>query len=84
MVSEWIGSSNIVQILVSFEEVTLPEPDNFDQSITSATKNQIWEKQVAHYVDRLETFEANKKAFYIILWQLCSKLLKTKLMGHRF
>ena len=33
-------------------------------------------------LDRLEMFEDEKKALYNILWQLGSKLLKTKLMGH--
>lgn len=55
---------------------------SFNQSISSATKHLIREKQVACYIDRLEMFKDNKKVLYNTLWQLCSKLPKTKLMGH--
>ena len=57
--SKWTRGSTLAKILMMFEDVTIPQLEDFDQYKMSETKFLIWKKQVACYVDRLALFKKN-------------------------
>ena len=63
-------------------DVSKHEPQDLDPTITSAAKKRIWEKQLDHYVVRINTLGDNLLHLWSVIWGQCSYNMQTKLKAH--